>query len=145
MTDNDVVKVFINGEPDKYALSFVMPESTEGISVRRDLITPITDFATASTAHAGTVYHVTVPDAAAYTATLGDTPLTFDADNTAEFTPTADATLTVAGIVDGIEDVTVGNKANTEVYNMQGIRVAGDASNLPAGLYIIGGKKVLVK
>ena len=145
MTDNDVVKVFINGEPDKYALSFVMPENTEGISVRRDLITPITDFATASTAHAGTVYHVTVPDAAAYTATLGDTPLTFDADNTAEFTPTADATLTVAGVVDGIEDVTVGSKANTEVYNMQGIRVAGDASNLPAGLYIIGGKKVLVK
>lgn len=145
LADKDVVKVFINGEPDKYALTFAMPESTEGISVRRDHITEITDFATASTAHAGTIYHVTVPDAAAYTATLGDTPLTFDADNTAEFTPTADATLTVAGVVDGIEDITVGSKANTGVYNLQGIRVADDASNLPAGLYIIGGKKVLVK
>ena len=31
------------------------------------------------------------------------------------------------------------------VYNLQGIRVASSLENLPAGVYITGGKKVLVK
>lgn len=31
------------------------------------------------------------------------------------------------------------------VYNLQGVKVANDASNLPAGLYVIDGKKVLIR
>lgn len=140
-----VIKVFINGEPEKYDLTFDMPEETEGITVRRDHITEIKDFSAASTAHQGTVYHLTVPDAEGYTATLGGEALTFGADNTVEFTPTAHAVLAVSAKTVGVEEVSVDNNASTEVYNLQGIRVAGDASNLPTGIYIIGGKKVYVK
>lgn len=144
LADGDVIKVFINGEPDKYNLTFDIPV-TDGITVHRDYITEITDFSTASTAHEGTVYHLTVPDAEGYTATLGEEALTFDADNTAEFTPTADAVLSVSAKTVGVEEVSVDNNASTEVYNLQGIRVAGDANALPSGIYIIGGRKVYVK
>ena len=34
---------------------------------------------------------------------------------------------------------------NAPVYNLQGVKVANDVNNLPAGLYIVNGKKVLVK
>ena len=50
----------------------------------------------------------------------------------------------------GIENVIAGNDETVDVYNMQGIMIVKDADaaaikNLPAGLYIIGGKKVAVK
>lgn len=50
----------------------------------------------------------------------------------------------------GLEGVAVGNDETVDVYNMQGIMIVKDADaaaikNLPAGLYIIGGKKVAVK
>ena len=145
LANGDVIKVFINGEPEKYDLTFDMPEVTDGITVRRDHITEISDFSAASTAHQGTVYHLTVPDAEGYTATLGEEALTFDADNTVEFTPTAHAVLSVSAKTVGVEEVSVDNNASNEVYNLQGIRVAGDANALPTGIYIIGGKKVYVK
>ena len=34
---------------------------------------------------------------------------------------------------------------NGPVYNIHGMKVANDANNLPAGLYIVNGKKILVK
>lgn len=56
------------------------------------------------------------------------------------------------GKYSGIESVAVeGESAAVSVYNMQGVCVraaveaAGATADLPAGLYIVGGKKVLVK
>ena len=43
----------------------------------------------------------------------------------------------------GIADIVLDENANNEVYNLQGIRV--NRENLPAGVYIVNGQKVLVK
>lgn len=50
----------------------------------------------------------------------------------------------------GLEDITVMQPQNNSIYNMQGILIHKDASkamidSLPAGIYIIAGKKVMVK
>lgn len=46
----------------------------------------------------------------------------------------------------GIEDVIAGSTpANTKIYNLSGQYVGTDRSQLTRGIYIIGGKKVLVK
>lgn len=48
------------------------------------------------------------------------------------------------GPLSGIE--TIGNDAtaaDTTVYNLQGIRLGNSLENLPAGLYIVGGKKIM--
>lgn len=42
-----------------------------------------------------------------------------------------------------VEEIAV--EGEKSIYNLQGIRINRDADNLPAGLYIINGKKVLVK
>ncbi len=144
LADNDVIKVFVNGEPEKYELSFDMPEETDGITVTHDYLCPVTDFTTACTNHKGTVYTLTVPDAEKYEATLGEQALTFDENNTVEFIPESDAKLTVAK-TSGIEAVDAEVDAAKAVYNLQGIKVGNGLQGLPAGIYIIGGKKVYVK
>ena len=42
-----------------------------------------------------------------------------------------------------VEEIAV--EGEESIYNLQGIRINRNADNLPAGLYIINGKKVLVK
>ena len=49
-----------------------------------------------------------------------------------------------AGETSGI-DALGADAVNAPVYNLQGVKVANDANSLPAGLYLINGKKVLVK
>lgn len=46
--------------------------------------------------------------------------------------------------VTGIVSVSV-NNVNNAVYNLQGVKVSESKENLPAGLYIIDGKKVMIK
>ena len=48
------------------------------------------------------------------------------------------------GATVGIEEVSINGGENT-IYTIQGIRVDSKISELPAGLYIINGKKVMVK
>ena len=55
-----------------------------------------------------------------------------------------------SGLPAGIEDIIADGATNWTVYNITGVKVldtdnAEDLSNLPKGLYIINGKKVLVK
>ena len=53
--------------------------------------------------------------------------------------------LNTDGIVDAIDVVEQDAPANDTIYTLQGVRVNGPVNNLPKGLYIVGGKKVLVK
>ena len=55
----------------------------------------------------------------------------------------------VAETPDGISSVTA-DTSNTAVYSLQGVRVADNASQetlrtLPPGIYIVGGKKIVVR
>ena len=56
-------------------------------------------------------------------------------------------TLNLGGVVSGIDGIEAnGTDAATPVYNLQGVRVSGGSlEGLPAGVYVKGGKKVLVK
>ena len=47
--------------------------------------------------------------------------------------------------VTAIDDLEIDNNAPTRIYDLQGRCVQGDVSQLPSGIYIIGGKPVLVK
>lgn len=56
--------------------------------------------------------------------------------------------LPLSGAISGISSVTVGDApSSTAVYTLQGVKVADslNTSSLPKGIYIVGGKKVVVK
>ena len=62
-----------------------------------------------------------------------------------------DVVIPVDGVLTSINAATVVKNENVSVYSLSGVKVrqnvkAGVATNgLPKGLYIVGGKKVLVK
>lgn len=69
-----------------------------------------------------------------------------------ETTETGDAQLVIDGQIDAINNATVNtNAAIVNVYSISGVKVRSNVKaenatkSLPAGLYIVGGKKVLVK
>ena len=53
-------------------------------------------------------------------------------------------TFTVDPNASGVETINA-NKAPEGVYNLMGVKVADTTENLPAGIYIVNGKKVVVK
>ena len=59
-------------------------------------------------------------------------------------TETGDAFIPAEGTILSIGQIVISNTADNKVYSVSGIRMNG-VKNLPAGLYIINGKKYLVK
>ncbi len=45
----------------------------------------------------------------------------------------------------GIENVSADSETSTGIYNLQGIKIDSPLENLPAGIYIVDGKKISVK
>ena len=83
-------------------------------------------------------YELVIPEAAFYFYTENYEQTYINQDETYEFTIEDGKT----SAVKALESVKAEVKG---VYNLQGVKVADDAANLPAGLYIINGKKVLVR
>lgn len=56
-----------------------------------------------------------------------------------------DGTFGVQQDVSGIEDLEAAGADDVRIYNLFGERICGDVKSLPAGIYIIGGKKVVIR
>jgi spore germination protein GerM len=67
--------------------------------------------------------------------------------NDGKYTTTINAATTIAltATTNGIEEIGVDNNAETIIYNLQGIRINSQIENLPAGFYIVNGKKIIIK
>ena len=59
-------------------------------------------------------------------------------------TETGDAFIPAEGTITGITNIIVDQKADNRIYTISGVRM-NSLKNLPAGLYIINGKKYMVK
>ena len=76
-----------------------------------------------------------------YTFTIGISA--FFLDNTTSF-PSSYLTHTYTlSTPTGIEGVIADGEANDDIYNLQGVKLDSKWNELPAGLYIVGGKKVM--
>jgi hypothetical protein len=53
--------------------------------------------------------------------------------------------LNTNGIVDAIEVVEQETLESDAIYTLQGVRLEGPVENLPKGIYVVGGKKVVIK
>lgn len=143
----DVYKVFFKEEPAVYDVTFdVIGDVLEGYAVKHDLITD-TDCSAAVKAVGPTRFTISPVsrDDAGITVKVNDEPVEA-VDGVFTFDTTAASTVSVAGS-SSIESIEAESADNGDVFNLQGIRVAtdGDLSRLPAGVYIVNGKKVAVK
>ena len=115
-----------------------------------DRISPVTDWSEGISCFNGTEVAIAAsledPDKTVVV-TLNDEPLVAGEDGKYVFvvenvTNSVSITTTTSGVKSMISDKTV-----SPVFNLQGIRVANsdDLNNLPAGVYVVDGKKVVVK
>lgn len=47
--------------------------------------------------------------------------------------------------IESLDETKTANNENTTLYNLQGIKIKGNLNSVPAGIYIMNGKKIVVK
>lgn len=142
--ENDVVKVFLAGEPTECAVNF----SGSGLASAGIIADKVVNVETSSAfaCFNGTEMIITPNDGAAIEVGVNDAIIDADAEGKFVFvvdeaTTNVVVNLKGSGITSAINDAA----DSVEIYNLQGIRVSNDVNTLPAGVYIRGGKKILVR
>ena len=151
--DGDVLKAF-SSTPESYEVTYDIEENAP-VSVLHDIITPIANPANHTVLENTEIRLVpaaTTADASGkLVVKVNDTEVAPGEDGIYTATITADTNVKVT--LDGnsgVENVAVGNNAPVDVYNLQGIEVLHQADSnqiqqLPAGIYIADGKKIVVR
>lgn len=143
--DGSVIKIFAN-EPASYDVTYDIDEAAN-VMVRHDHITAIEEPSTHSVFH-GTMIHITPVstfDAASdgVKVMVNNVEQTANVDGEYAIEVTDHTNIAVKAVQTGVEDIDAAELGNVKTYNLQGVEVKGD--RLPAGIYIRGGKKVVVK
>ena len=151
LKEGDVVKAFCNepdGEPALHDIAFEI-EGDKNFTVKKDLNRNLEDLS-AVKAHAGTQFDIIPNEGAEIEVSLNGAPVEL-AEGAHTFTVDGPASVKIVGEQSAIGNISADAAAiDTDVYNLQGIKVLSNATEdqikaLPAGLYIQGGKKIVVK
>ena len=150
---NDVIKVFTDGVPEEYTVHLATTgDAADKVTVTVDMVTPVADIAeTDVKVLAGTVFTVTTPANSTVSVKVDDTLLKADDNGIFTFSAAAahNVSINASSGSTGIDSVTGEAGRNLgPVYNMQGIKVLDDSKDmnrLPAGIYIVNGRKYVVR
>ena len=145
--DGDAVKIYLAASPEKYAVTFTESVADAVTSVATDG-QAYSNWATGFTALNGTKVTVAV-DAEKAEVTVDGEKVSTDENGNYVVEITKDTNITISD-ASGVENVTIATVNNNNVYNLQGIIIIENANveqinALPAGFYIINGKKVIRK
>jgi hypothetical protein len=129
-------------------VTFDVPESiAQSVTVTKDLIKEVSEYQNGFTALPGTAVVIAGDE---IKVSVNDEELTAN-DGKFEFTVDAAKAVKIESTESGVESVAVSaSKADSAVYNLQGVKLFDNASqaqikNLPAGIYIVNGKKFINK
>lgn len=138
---NAVIKIYLAAAPKDCAVTFVVAEDAEA-TVTRDVIDTVEDFKAGFTCFNGTMVSVA---GEAIEVALGENKIERGEDGLFTFTVESDTLVNITGAT-GVGTLGAEN-ADAPVYNLQGLKMATRAAinSLPAGIYIVSGKKVVVK
>lgn len=146
--DGDVVKMFAS-EPETYSVTYTIADGVD-VEVRHDRSLVIENPSVNTVIGPTEVYIVpaaTVSRAAGAPLVVKVNELALDADEDGKYVATITGNSTIKVDIDGtsgIDSAEAASRTGDRVYNLQGISVGstGDGRELPAGIYIVGGKKV---
>ena len=147
LANGDAVKVFLASEPNKYAVTFTQNIENAVSSVLTDGQV-CANWSTGFTALEGSKVSIAVDKEKAEVTVDGEKANTDENGNyVVEITKDTEIAISEPS---GVENINLEKIANNNVYNMQGILIIKNANaeqinTLPAGLYIVNGKKVIRK
>lgn len=150
-TNGDVLDVFFVTEVSPLAVTFTSNDESVAANTTVSVDgkgAAIDYWANGLTVLSGTTLSIAPAGDAPIYVMNGEKVLTPAEDGTYKVTVTEDTALTLSSTsLSGIEEVTANAAADKNaVYNLQGVKVANSADalrNLPAGVYVVGGKKVM--
>lgn len=150
-TNGDVLDVFFVTEVSPLAVTFTCND--EGVAANTTVSVDgkgaaIDYWANGLSVMSGTVLSIAPAGGTPIYVMNGEEVLTPEADGSYKVTVTEATALTLSSTsLTGIEEVTANAAADKNaIYNLQGVKVANRADalrNLPAGIYVVGGKKVM--
>lgn len=138
--NGDVIKIYI-GETDEKTYNVTFEGNTEAAVIKQDLITTI-DGTGAVTALPGTRYTFTAVDGKQIKVKVGETELTAE-DGAYTYDVNENTIFSISKLGTGIDIINGTQADQRKVYNIQGVRVS--STKLPAGMYVIDGKKTVIK
>lgn len=152
MPENSVIKIF-TAEPASHTVNYTIADGVNA-KVAHDYLEEVAAPGASHSLQHGTHVVITPVQRAGLIVKANDATVSPDAEGRFVVPVTADTNISIAndGHV-GVNDILEGENGEAvsfEVYNLQGIRVLSNASaddvrNLPAGIYIVNGKKVAIK
>ncbi len=147
--DNDVIKIFLHGAPALCDVT-VNSDAVAPYSVKTDYVAEVAEPASFRV-HKGTHLTVVPEEKDAIVVMNGENTLTADDEGVFHIDVDTATTLRVTdNESSGIESVSPDLGEKADVYNLQGVMIMRQADGdevrqLPAGMYIVGGRKVFVR
>ena len=144
--NGDVLKIYLASNPKTYGVTFSMDDKINAgeISVKRDIMTTVADWAGGFSVLQGTQIDI----AAENVSVTVNNETVVPVDGIFTFVVSDNTNVSIA-IPTAINDTKAAdNNGRHYVYNMQGMKILDNAdaiNSLPAGVYIINGKKVVVR
>lgn len=146
LEDRDVVKLFTEAPPVESIVTFTIEDGVE-ISVSRDIFVVIENPAEPQTVFQGTKFLISPTGTEGIMVKINNTALNPIPD-TGNFEFLADGPEMAVAVISSANvgvDCPVAHKEGREVYNLQGIKVAESTEGLMPGIYIIEGKKIVIR
>lgn len=152
MPENSVIKIF-TAEPESHTVNYTIADGVNA-KVAHDYLQEVASPAANHSLQHGTHVVITPVQRTGLIVKANDSSVNPDAEGRFVVPVTADTNISIANDGhSGVNDILEGENGEAvsfEVYNLQGIRVLSNASaddvrNLPAGIYIVNGKKVVIK
>ncbi|MCM1108620.1 MAG: hypothetical protein NC388_06135 [Clostridium sp.] len=148
LEDGDVVKAFLTCDPETYKVAFEVGEGVDAdkVAVICDRIRAVKDWTEGLSVLQQTEVSVKLAEGCDYVVAVNGEEAELSEEGTVVLTIGADTKVSVqtkAG--NGIREIESVTDRNTDVYSLQGVRVArsADMQSLPAGVYIVNGQKVI--
>ena len=139
--NGDVIKLYI-GETQEKTYDVTIQGDTELAVIKQDLITPVESTDASISALPGTRYTFIAIEGKQIKVKVGETELVAE-DGVYTYDVNENTTFSISKRGTGIDDIEGTSSTRRNVYNMQGVRI--NSGKLPAGMYVIDGKKTVIK
>lgn len=143
VSENSVVKVFLATEPEECNVKVNLTDDPN-VTVTYDIVTEMSELPAEIKVFKGTQFAVTPVDGEEVTVNANGVEMIKNSDGIYEIEIADASTEITIAKTSALRSVT-NDAEDTDIFNLMGVKVGGaaDFNRLPAGIYIINGKKVI--
>ena len=148
LSQGTVVKTFAASDPEWFDVTFEVPADVVS-KVIKDRVRDLADLSPRRELR-GTELKISRGDDRNIAVSVNGEPAAADASGAFTVIINKDTKIAITNETAGVEDVSINATGASDVYNLQGVLVLKAASDdeissLPAGIYVAGGRKIVVK